>query len=86
MTLRDKAIHFGKNKFYTRECSMCNYKMSYRVIDNDYNVVVYDAGCNCVTYHGIHESSWEALENFYNLQSDEGKASLDRMWWGTDAS
>lgn len=79
--LREKAERLGVTRLFTRECSICNYHMSYFVRGGDYNQLFYDAGCDCVTYHGIYQEDWSSLDNLYNMQSDKGKAHFDGVWF-----
>lgn len=82
MNLRTKARINDKRTFYVRDCSICHYPLTYNVVDKNFEIVSFDGGCDCVSYSGFNESSWEQLEHFYSLQSEEGKAYFDGIWFG----
>lgn len=49
------------------ECSICRYQCGYVFKDGG---VLYDRGCDCVTYQDLAPSSFDDVAAFYNRQAD----------------
>ena len=81
MNIKAKAIELNKTFFPVRDCSICGYMLGYVVMNRDFSNLGFDTGCDCVTYSNINQSSWEEMERFYNSQSDESKAELNKLWF-----
>lgn len=63
----------GITRLHIRNCSMCNYPLAYLFEQGD---VGFDAGCDCVTYHNIRLSSYQAVADHVNIQNDEWAAKI----------
>lgn len=64
MDLKERFIAKLKSgkPYPVRNCSMCGYKMSYIAYGED---LVYDAGCDCVTYNDTQRRPWSDLDFYF---------------------
>lgn len=75
--LVDKA---GMKRFSIHHCGFCKYPCGFLFYAFEEHEVVYDNGCDCVTYDGLRVSSWQELADFINIQtSTAAQGLLDRL-------
>ena len=56
----------GLDRLAVHNCSICHYQCGYIFKEGG---VLYDRGCDCVTYHDIAPSSFDDVADFYNRQT-----------------
>lgn len=64
-----------------RNCSLCNYELSY-VFDQTWEHVGFDSGCYCSNTKNINQCSWDRLAEFYNMQTDKEVIEEMNKFWG----
>lgn len=61
---RERFINaIKKRPFYLRNCSICNYALSFCFEGTQ---LCYDAGCDCATYNDCHPIEEERLDFYLN--------------------
>ena len=64
------------------KCSICNYQCGYMFFQYEDAEVVYDNGCDCTRRYVKQISSWEAVAEFYNVQTNEKVIEEMKKFWG----
>lgn len=78
---REQAIKERISEWRIHDCGMCKYKCGFLFFPEVYEVM-YDKGCNCVSYNDTSFSSWEAVANHYNLQTNKDVINKYNEFWG----
>ena len=67
-------------RWIIRKCSLCDYPLAYDI--TGHGIVTFDAGCDCIRGPMVvHDSSFEEIAEFYNLQINSKLiAEMDALW------
>lgn len=75
----EKAVkERGIQRWNIHDCSMCGYSCGYVF---NIHCVSYDSGCDCVIYNSIRQSSWVAVAEQYNMQTDPSVIEKMNKFW-----
>lgn len=78
---KEQAKLKNLRNWYVRNCSMCEYPLAY-VFSTDHEHVGFDAGCDCTGSRVVRESSWGAVADNYNIQTDPNVIKKMNEFWG----
>ena len=67
-------------RWVIRKCSLCSYPLSYNITGA--GIVTFDSGCDCTRGSMVvHDSSFEKIAEFYNIQTNvKVIAEMDEIW------
>lgn len=74
-----QANNKGIIKWQIRECSICNYPLSYYFSNGQ---VTFDSGCDCTRLNNIRQSSWNDVADFFNMQEHPSLVEKMNQFWG----
>lgn len=75
--LKKQAEKIGLKRWVVNHCSFCNYPCGYKI---NGNIIEYDCGCDCISYHQIEIRDWDDLTYSYNLNQPENNSKISKEY------